>query len=34
LLEPMYDPVRHSARFAALVRRVGLDPALFMAPSR
>ena len=34
LLEPMYDPVRHSARFATLVRRVGLDPALFMAPSR
>jgi Flp pilus assembly protein TadD len=34
MLEPMYDPVRHSARFATLVRRVGLDPALFMAPSR
>ena len=32
LLEPVYDVVRHSARFAALVRRVGLDPSLFVNP--
>ena len=32
LLEPVYDVVRHSARFAALVRRVGLDPSLYVNP--
>jgi hypothetical protein len=32
LLEPMFDVVRPSARFAALIRRVGLDPNAFVAP--
>ena len=29
---PAYDPVRQSARFAAVVRSYGLDPALFAHP--
>ncbi len=26
---PVYDPIRHSARFAAVIRSYGLDPAAF-----
>lgn len=33
LLEPLFDIVRHSPRFATFVRRVGLDPNLFTAPA-
>ena len=32
LAAPMYDVVRASPRFAALVRRLGLDPAVLAAP--
>jgi hypothetical protein len=28
LAEPFFDPIRHSARFAAVVARVGLDKRL------
>jgi serine/threonine-protein kinase len=31
LSDPMYDPVRRSARFAALLRRYDLDPRIFTA---
>lgn len=34
LQEPMYDIVRHSPGFAALLRRVGLDPIRFITPER
>jgi eukaryotic-like serine/threonine-protein kinase len=33
-LDPMYDPLRPSARFAAAVRRFGLDERLFTAVPR
>jgi hypothetical protein len=33
LSEPFFDPVRRSARFATLVRRVGLDVQVFTAPN-
>ena len=29
---PAYDPIRGSARFAAVVRALGADPALFIRP--
>ena len=32
LADPMYDPVRRSLRFAAIVRRLGLDERLFTSP--
>ncbi len=31
--DPMFDPVRESARFAAVVRRLGLDERVFTAPA-
>jgi hypothetical protein len=33
LADPMFDPVRRSARFAAVVRRFGLDERVFTSPS-
>jgi Tfp pilus assembly protein PilF len=30
---PMYDPIRHSARFVAVINGYGLDPAFFGATS-
>ena len=30
---PQYDPIRHSARFAAVIKGYGLDPAVFGATS-
>jgi len=33
LLDPMFDPVRHSARFAAVIQRVGLDDRPFTTPT-
>ena len=32
LAERQYDPLRRSARFAAIIRRVGLDDRIFTAP--
>jgi serine/threonine-protein kinase len=33
LTDPMYDPLRRTARFAAAVRRIGLDERLFTSPT-
>ena len=33
LVDPMFDPVRRSARFAAAVRRLGLDEPRFTSPN-
>jgi eukaryotic-like serine/threonine-protein kinase len=33
LSEPVFDPVRRNARFAAVVRRVGLDDRIFTSPT-
>jgi hypothetical protein len=32
LRDPAWDPVRHSARFAALLRQANLDGRLFTSP--
>jgi eukaryotic-like serine/threonine-protein kinase len=31
--EPFFDPVRHSARFARIIRRVGLNERVFTSPN-
>ena len=31
-VDPMFDPVRRSARFAAVVKRYGLDERQFTSP--
>jgi serine/threonine-protein kinase len=33
LFEPLYDPLRASQRFAALIRRIGLDERIFTSPN-
>jgi len=32
LRDPMYDPIRHTARFAALLRQAGVDPKIATTP--